>query len=82
MGSKSIYHYWLENGTGCGVSPSSSLSKLPKPQTVIFSRSLSESLWSSSRIEERTLALVELARKIRRKEVRAGRLSLSLQRLQ
>ena len=51
----------------------------PKPQTVIFSRSLPESLWSSSRIEERAFAFVqELARKLRQKEVRAGRLNLSL----
>ena len=51
----------------------------PKPQTVIFSRSLPESLWSPYRIEERTFAFVqELSRKLRRKEVRAGRLTLSL----
>ena len=51
----------------------------PTPQTVVFSRSLAESLWSPSRIEERTFAFVqELSRKLRRKKVRAGRLSLSL----
>ncbi len=51
----------------------------PKPQTVIFSRSLPESLWSPYRIEERTFAFVqELSRKLRRKEVCAGRLTLSL----
>ena len=51
----------------------------PKPQTVVFSRSLPESLWRPTRIEERIVAFVqELARKLRRKEVRAGRLILSL----
>ena len=50
-----------------------------KPQTVLFSRSLPESLWSPSRVEDRVCAFVqELSRKLRRKEVRAGRLSLSL----
>ena len=51
----------------------------PAPQTIIFGRSLSESLWSPSKIEIRTCGFVqELARKIRRKDVRAGRVSLSL----
>ena len=50
----------------------------PLPQTVIFSRSLPESLWSSDRIQTRTFSFVqELARKLRNKEVRARKLSLS-----
>ena len=45
---------------------------------VMFSRSLATSLWYRSRIEERTLAFAQaLAMKLRRKEVRAGTLSLS-----
>jgi DNA polymerase V len=51
----------------------------PKPRTVIFSRSLPEYLWRPARIEERTFSFIqELSCKLRRKKVRAGRLSLSL----
>lgn len=50
----------------------------PVPQTVIFSRSLPESLWSPRRIESRAFSFVqELGRKLRKKEARAGKLSLS-----
>ena len=51
----------------------------PQPQTVIFSRSLPETLWNPHRIEERVMAFIQqLSVKLRRKDIRAGRLSLSL----
>lgn len=50
----------------------------PQPQTVVFSRSLSETLWNPRRIEERVMVFVQqLSVKLRRKEIRIGRLSLS-----
>ena len=49
----------------------------PTPKMVIFSRSLESPLWYPDPIEERTMAFAQaLAIKLRRKEVRAGTLSL------